>query len=76
MGFNKQYITSDTVIRRFKESKGHGVVRLFIAGDANIISGTLALEVDDIMSSSYSIPEAARSVDRYFEKICRRNLQT
>lgn len=68
MGFNKTYIDSERVISRYNESKGHGVVRLFIAGDANIVSGTLAQEVDDIMSSSFSIPEAARNVERYFEK--------
>ena len=68
MGFNKQYIDSERVISRYNESKGHGVVRLFIAADANIVSGTLAQEVDDIMSSSFSIPEAAMRVDDYFEK--------
>jgi len=68
MGFNKQYISSDTVVRRYNESKGHGVVRLFIAGDANIVSGTLALDVDVIISSCFSIQEAAMHVDGYFEK--------
>tara|TARA_R110001592_G_scaffold144611_3_gene367878 strand:+ start:1619 stop:1858 length:240 start_codon:yes stop_codon:yes gene_type:complete len=67
MGFNKQYITSDMVVNRYNDgSKGHGVVRLFIRADANIVSGTLAQEVDDIMSSSFSIEEAAMNVDEYF----------
>ena len=72
MGFNKSYINSDTVVNRYNQSKGHGVVRLFISADANIVSGTLAQEVDDIMSASFSIPEAAMAVDNYFERNLRK----
>ena len=69
MGFNKSYINSDMVVNRYNDgSKGHGVVRMFIRGDANIVSGTLAQEVDDIMSASFSINEAAMAVDNYFAK--------
>jgi hypothetical protein len=72
MGFNKSYINSDTVVSRYNQSKGYGVVRLFIAADANIVSGTLAMEVDDIMSASFSIPEAERAVNKYFERNLRK----